>query len=150
MATPLTIACPHCHTLNRVPPGRLSEGGKCGQCHQPLFAGQPINLDAAHFDRHATTSDLPLLVDFWAAWCGPCRAMAPVFEAAAKEFEPRLRFGKVDTDAEQSLAARYHIQAIPTMILVRHGRELARHSGAMPAGALRSWIDQHLKVSAAG
>ncbi len=146
MATTLTVPCPHCHTLNRVPAERRKEGGKCGHCHQSLFPGQPINLDAAHFDRHASAADLPLLVDFWATWCGPCRAMAPVFEAAAKEFEPRLRFAKVDTDAEQSLAARYHIQAIPTMVLVRGGRELARHSGAMPAGALRSWIEQHLNA----
>lgn len=144
MVSSVTIPCPHCHTQNRVPAERRREGGRCGQCHQPLFTGQPIYLDTAHFDRHAGAADLPLLIDFWAAWCGPCRAMAPIFEAAAKEFEPRVRLAKVDTDAEQTLAARYHIQAIPTLILVRGGREVARHSGAMPAGALRAWVDRHL------
>jgi thioredoxin 2 len=144
MTTTIVIPCPHCHTINRVLAERRGDGGKCGRCHQPLFTGKPINLDAAHFDRHAGAADLPLLIDFWAAWCGPCRAMAPAFEAAARELEPRLRLGKVDTDAEQQLAARYGIQAIPTIILVRGGQELARHSGAMPAGTLRDWVDRHL------
>ncbi len=144
MSTTVTVPCPHCHTLNRVPSERREQGGRCGQCHQPLFTGHPIDLDRAHFDRHAGAADLPLLVDFWATWCGPCRAMAPVFDGAAREFEPRLRFAKVDTDAEPELAARYHVQAIPTAVLIRGGREVARFSGALPAGALRTWIDRNL------
>ncbi len=107
---------------------------------------RPITLDAAHFDRHAGTSDLPLLVDFWAPLCGPCRAMAPIFEDAAREFEPRLPLAKVDTDAEPDLATRYRIQAIPTMVLMRGGREIARHSGAMSVGMLRGWVEQNLQA----
>jgi thioredoxin 2 len=144
MSESITVPCPHCHTLNRVPAERRSQGGRCGSCHQPLFEGRPIDLDAAHFDRHAGAADVPLLVDFWAAWCGPCRAMAPVFAAAAHELEPRLRFGKVDTDAEPELAGRYNIRAIPTMVLIRGGKEVARHSGTMAPGALRSWIERNL------
>jgi thioredoxin 2 len=138
------IPCPHCDTLNRVPSARMGEHPNCGQCHKPLVTGEPLALDTGRFARHAQSEDLPLLVDFWASWCGPCRVMAPIFEAAAKEFEPRLRFAKVDTEAHQDLAARYQIRAIPTMILLKGGREIARRSGALPAGELRRWIEESL------
>ena len=141
--TRIIIPCPHCASRNRLPAERRGQG-KCGTCHQPLFTGKPVVLTAANFDAHAGAGDLPLVADFWATWCGPCRAMAPVFEALAAEYEPRVRFGKLDTDAEQTIAARFQIRSIPTLILFHGGREIARQSGALPPQVLRQWLDGNL------
>lgn len=146
MTDRLIIACPACNTLNRAPRERLAagSGGKCGSCGAPLFEGHPVALDGRTFEAHAGKSDIPLLVDFWAPWCGPCKAMAPQFERAAQRLEPSVRLAKVNTDQEPDLAARYRIQGIPTVVLIQHGREIARHSGVMDAGGIESWVRQSL------
>ena len=138
------IACPHCGAMNRVPDPKLGDAPSCGRCHRALFAAQPIALAAAEFDRHAVRSDLPLLVDFWAPWCGPCQMMAPAFEAAARTLEPRMRLAKVDTEAEPALGARFGIRSIPTLVLLKSGRELARQAGAMNASQIVQWAQAQL------
>ncbi len=143
MPNPLHVVCPHCHATNRLPAERLAQSPNCGQCKAPLFTGQPVELDAASFDRHVGRNDLPVVVDFWAPWCGPCKSMAPAFAQAAAMLAPQYRLAKVNTEEVQALAARFGIRSIPTLVIFRGGREIARQSGAMDASTLVRWIRSH-------
>jgi thioredoxin 2 len=138
------IGCPSCGTLNRVPPERLAEGPSCGKCKAALLDGKPVPVSEASFDAAVLRTELPVVVDFWADWCGPCHAMAPGFERAAAELKPRVRFAKLDTEAAPGIAARYGIRGIPTLILFQAGKEAARVSGAMDARAIQGWVSQAL------
>jgi thioredoxin 2 len=139
VSEPVKIACPACLAANRVPAARLGEDPKCGKCGARLLDGKPAELGEAQFEAFVQRTELPVLVDFWAPWCGPCRAMAPHFERAAQELKDRVRLVKVNTEQAQGLAARYGIRAIPTLVLFRNGAEAKRASGAMDAGALARW-----------
>ncbi|MBI1425608.1 MAG: thioredoxin TrxC [Gammaproteobacteria bacterium] len=146
MSDSLHILCPHCDAVNRIPAARLNEQPKCGKCHQPLFTAHPVELTAVNFNKHISRSDIPVLVDFWAPWCGPCKMMAPQFEQAAAQLEPRVRLAKVNTEAEQALGAQYGIRSIPTLALFKGGKEIARQPGAMGAADIVRWIRGKLDV----
>ena len=137
------IVCPHCDSVNRVPESRLGDRPKCGKCGNPLFTAQPVELGDHNFQKHITRNDIPVLVDFWAPWCGPCRMMAPAMEQAASQLEPGVRVAKVNTEEARQVAGMFGIQSIPTVILFKGGREAARQSGAMDAGSLISWVNAH-------
>ena len=140
----IQIVCPQCDAINRVPADKPAAEGKCGMCHRELFSGMPLELNAEKFQRQLQYSDTPLLADFWAAWCGPCKMMAPVFTQAARQLQPHVRLVKVNTEQEQALAARFNIMSIPTLVLFKNGQEQARISGAMDLQRLLAWTRQHI------
>jgi thioredoxin 2 len=144
MTDSLHIVCPHCHTTNRVKRADLARAPTCGSCHQLLFTGQPAGLDEAAFERHISRSQIPVLVDFWAPWCGPCVQMAPAYEQAAAQLEPEVRVAKVNTEEVQNLGARFNIRSIPTLALFAGGREVARQAGAMGAPDIVRWTRSRL------
>jgi len=137
------VVCPSCSAINRLPADKLAQGPKCGKCGERIFTGKPVALTDQSFERHVSRSDIPVVVDFWADWCGPCKMMAPQFEQAAGRMEPEVRFAKVDTEDARATAARFGIRSIPTLALFRGGREVARQAGAMSAADIVRWVQSN-------
>jgi len=144
MNNAIHIVCPACARVNRLPADRLTAGPKCGKCKGLLFEGKPLELTGATFEKHISRSDIPVVVDFWAAWCGPCKMMAPAFAQAAAQMEPRVRFAKLNTEQAQAVAGQYGIMSIPTLVMFREAREIVRQSGALDINRLISWVQAHI------
>jgi len=147
MSDSLHIVCPECNAVNRIPSARMGEAPSCGKCHGRLFSAQPRDVTTQDFRKHSERDDIPLLVDFWAPWCGPCKMMTPAFKQAADQLEPRIRLLKVNTEAEQQLGAQFNIRSIPTLALFHRGRELARQAGAMGTADIIRWANSHIPLS---
>ncbi|MDH5435690.1 MAG: thioredoxin TrxC [Gammaproteobacteria bacterium] len=143
MSNAVHVVCPQCGQINRIPDDRLIDGPSCGGCKHGLFPGKPVELTSQNFARFIAKSDLPVVVDFWAPWCGPCKMMAPVFNQVAAELSPRVILAKVNTEAEQALAGQFGIRSIPTLAVFKGGKESTRMAGAMDAGNLKNWIAQN-------
>jgi len=138
--TAVLIVCPHCGGINRVPSERLNDKPACGKCHKTVLDGLPVNLGSHNFDRFISNNDLPVVVDFWAAWCGPCKMMAPAFSQLASQMSSQIRFAKVNTEQAQDIAARFNIRSIPTLILFKNGKEVDRVSGALDQTGMKQWL----------
>jgi thioredoxin 2 len=143
MSDTVHIVCPDCGAVNRIPSARLGQHPKCGKCKAPLFSARPVELTSANFGKMISRNDIPVLVDFWAPWCGPCKMMAPAFEQAAAQLEPRIRLAKLNTEAEQAIGGQLGIRSIPTLALFRNGQEIARQPGAMGAADIVRWATMH-------